>query len=152
MGFRNAVTLIKVPVYTKRPSRLCERRSEAGPRFVCESDHCAGRQIRVPGSLAEELYSVADPETFSSLTGPQLQSLPSLSDRSEQAGKGKNGGYCVSEGGGFPSMSPLVSFCTSVFSSDICSFDSFTIQSVRIKTSTFHHICSASPSLPWSGC
>jgi hypothetical protein len=38
----------------------------------------------------------------------------------------------------FPSTSPLVSFCTSVFSSDICSFDSFTIQSVRIKTSTFH--------------
>jgi hypothetical protein len=62
------VTLIKVPVYTKRPSRLCERRSEAGPRFVCESDHCAGRQIWAPGSLAEELYSVADPETFSSLS------------------------------------------------------------------------------------
>jgi hypothetical protein len=44
----------------------------------------------------------------------------------------------VSEGGGFSSTLPLVSFCTSVFSSDICSFDSFTIQSVRIKTSTFH--------------
>jgi hypothetical protein len=39
-------------------------------------------------------------------------------------------------------MSPLVSFCTSVFSSDICSFDSFTIQSVRIKTSTFHQVMS----------
>jgi hypothetical protein len=47
-------------------------------------------------------------------------------------------GPYVSEGGGFSSTSPLVSFCTSVFSSDICSFDSFTIQSVRIKTSTFH--------------
>jgi hypothetical protein len=42
----------------------------------------------------------------------------------------------------FPSTSPLVSFCTSVFSSDICSFDSFTIQSVRIKTSTFHQVMS----------
>jgi hypothetical protein len=54
----------------------------------------------------------------------------------------------LSEGGGFPSTSPLVSFCTSVFSSDICSFDSFTIQLVRIKTSTFHQVMSlANPTL-----
>jgi hypothetical protein len=39
-----------------------------GPRSVCESDHCAGWQIRAPGSLVEELYSVAGPETFSSLS------------------------------------------------------------------------------------
>jgi hypothetical protein len=43
----------------------------------------------------------------------------------------------------FPSTSPLVSFYTSVFSLDICSFDSFTIQSVRIKTSTFHQLPSS---------
>jgi hypothetical protein len=44
----------------------------------------------------------------------------------------------VSEEGGFPSTLPLVSFYTSVFSLDICSFDSFTIQLVCIKTSTFY--------------
>jgi hypothetical protein len=35
MGFRNAVTLIKTPVYTKRPSLLCERRSEIDGSEVC---------------------------------------------------------------------------------------------------------------------
>jgi hypothetical protein len=45
--------------------------------------------------------------------------------------------------GGFPSTSPLVSFCTSVFSSYIYRFDSFTIQPVCIKTSTFHHVPTA---------
>jgi hypothetical protein len=47
----------------------------------------------------------------------------------------------LSEGGGFSSTSLPVPFCTSVYSSDICSFDSFTIQSVRIKTSIFDHKC-----------